>query len=252
MCKKNNNHVQVILAKPRAEVSKKGEAYRKWLCHIQFNLSVILLFYWDLYFCTKRFYCHVLENSCTCTRHAAITKSLSTCKKTTKRTLAHAFFCHGLVTSPCVVNSVCASSDILQTHKANPTMCPTTLRNQCFNNPCHWQQGLATSHCITFGFYSLPLLNLISCMLAFDFCIEMKDPCQIEQRNPNPTYLQISTSEETKQLCPSIPLLSGIIAFANPSCDSQTSCHSVADNRVKRRVSALYLSVLQLPTLASY
>ena len=34
--------VQVILAKPRAEVSKKGEAYRKWLCHIQFNLSVIL------------------------------------------------------------------------------------------------------------------------------------------------------------------------------------------------------------------
>ena len=96
--------MQVILAKPRAEVSKKGEAYRKWLCHIQFNLSVILLFYWDLYFCTKRFYCHVLENSCTCTRHAAITKSLSTCKKTTKRTLAHAFFCHGLVTSPCVVN----------------------------------------------------------------------------------------------------------------------------------------------------
>ena len=96
--------LQVILAKPRAEVSKKGEAYRKWLCHIQFNLSVILLFYWDLYFCTKRFYCHVLENSCTCTRHAAITKSLSTCKKTTKRTLAHAFFCHGLVTSPCVVN----------------------------------------------------------------------------------------------------------------------------------------------------
>ena len=37
--------LQVILAKPRAEVSKKGEAYRKWLCHIQFNLSVILLFY---------------------------------------------------------------------------------------------------------------------------------------------------------------------------------------------------------------
>ena len=37
--------VQVILAKPRAEVSKKGEAYRKWLCHIQFNLSVILLFH---------------------------------------------------------------------------------------------------------------------------------------------------------------------------------------------------------------
>ena len=37
--------IQVILAKPRAEVSKKGEAYRKWLCHIQFNLSVILLFY---------------------------------------------------------------------------------------------------------------------------------------------------------------------------------------------------------------
>ena len=72
--------IQVILAKPRAEVSKKGEAYRKWLCHIQFNLSVILLFYWDLYFCTKRFYCHVLENSCTCTRHAAITKSLSTFK----------------------------------------------------------------------------------------------------------------------------------------------------------------------------
>ena len=98
------HRIQVILAKPRAEVSKKGEAYRKWLCHIQFNLSVILLFYWDLYFCTKRFYCHVLENSCTCTRHAAITKSLSTCKKTTKRTLAHAFFCHGLVTSPCVVN----------------------------------------------------------------------------------------------------------------------------------------------------
>ena len=92
------------LGKAKGGSFKKGEAYRKWLCHIQFNLSVILLFYWDLYFCTKRFYCHVLENSCTCTRHAAITKSLSTCKKTTKRTLAHAFFCHGLVTSPCVVN----------------------------------------------------------------------------------------------------------------------------------------------------
>ena len=53
------HNIQVILAKPRTEVSKKGEAYRKWLCHIQFNLSVILLFHWNLYFCTKRFYCHV-------------------------------------------------------------------------------------------------------------------------------------------------------------------------------------------------
>ena len=46
--------IQVILAKPRAEVSKKGEAYRKWLCNTHLNIDPFFwLFYWNLCFlCT--------------------------------------------------------------------------------------------------------------------------------------------------------------------------------------------------------
>ena len=43
-CNTMYNNVQIILARPRAEVSKNREIYRKWLCHNSFNLSVIWLF----------------------------------------------------------------------------------------------------------------------------------------------------------------------------------------------------------------
>ena len=47
------NMIQVILAKPRAEVSKekRNETYRKWLCNTHLNLlSVDFSIYWNLYF----------------------------------------------------------------------------------------------------------------------------------------------------------------------------------------------------------